>query len=610
MHVKVLITTLLLTLTILSSFHTHGTSYVVILEIDNSTEAPILLREQLFQQWHQLSLIPLPKGTELTNNTLADMLAKHLPEVIFTEQLAKDNTPIYTAYGSIPNGVRSYISWLVNTSSYSNGSNDQPPSKEPLINNLFERLTPSPQIRGRVFSTPIPDQNLIAIRLPEYSDAWNFRLYEIKNQTGGTSYVITPILQDDIDTPLPDDTGTPQPNDIDPPLQDEIDTLTTQFKAMSLPDVHHNKLYAPRPPRAKTPQGKVQIIPGPRPPSPFPIALPKIQLELTNEDRAFHHVLHGEDYHYTADQLQRSVRQRPELLGWQRVKTLQGGKSEFGAVQIYKPKPDGPPIVIKKIKEKHIRYRNLARETAILQKLRHNNIIAFEGMALRPTSGGGKELWMALTYMPDGDMEDLIDKSPRLLTNDNIKIIMQSLVDAVLYLHRNNIIHRDIKPGNILLVLANDKVVQVKLSDFGFVAATDNPANTQGGCGSAEYAPPELLWDQPRYYLKELDIWPIGVTLFASYVGLDIYPDSHAHTSDETVRWRRQNPDLEVASPKSLQRLLTARNKPPKSVKKMIEACCQPDPKDRPNIFALSQTPYIQSSLETKLQALRISSGR
>ena len=598
MYVKVPITTLLLTLTSLICFHAHGFPYAVILEIDNSTETAIHLRGQLSQPWRQLKLIPLPKGTELISNSLADILGKRLPEVMFTKQLAKDNAPIYTANSSIPNGIRSYISWLISTSSPNFGDDDdQPHSTTLIINKLFERLSPSPQTKIKVFSTTTPGQNLISIRLPDNSEAWHFRLSEVKHRTGEVSYTITPLRPED-------------PEDIDTPLQDDIDTLTTQFRAMSLPDVYHNKLRAAQPPRAKTPQGSAQIIPGSRPLPSSPISPLKKKLKLPYEDHAFLYVLRGEDYFVETEGLKLAIRQRPELLNWEHVKTLQGSKSEFGAVQIYRPKTNGTALVIKKIKEKNKSYKNLSRETTLLNKLRHKNIIAFEGMALRSASNGEKELWMAITYMPHGDMESLISDSPATLTNDNIKTIIKNLIEAVFYLHRNDIIHRDIKPGNILLMLENESVVQVKLSDFGFAASTDELSATQGACGSAEYAPPELLQHQPRFHLKALDIWPIGVTVYASYVGLDIYPDSKTIYMSDAVKWRLAHPDLEVASPKSLQRLQRARFTPPKEAKALIQACCQPNPGDRPDIFTLSQNPFIRQPIKTKIKALTTSSRR
>lgn len=103
-------------------------------------------------------------------------------------------------------------------------------------------------------------------------------------------------------------------------------------------------------------------------------------------------------------------------------------------------------------------------------------IVKFYDAYVEPVN---KEVCIVLEYMSGGSLQNLIDKGIKLDEN-NLAIVAYSVLQALIELHKRNIIHRDIKPGNILY----DHYGNVKLSDFGIVkelSSTGSLADTFTG---------------------------------------------------------------------------------------------------------------------------------
>lgn len=89
--------------------------------------------------------------------------------------------------------------------------------------------------------------------------------------------------------------------------------------------------------------------------------------------------------------------------------------------------------------------------------------------------------------------------------------MMHGVVSAIDYMHSRNVVHRDIKAENLLLVSRGDGWPEVKIIDFGFSTVL-KMTSTNSFLGTAGYLAPEIR--QHRSYSKSVDIWALGVLIY------------------------------------------------------------------------------------------------
>ena len=104
------------------------------------------------------------------------------------------------------------------------------------------------------------------------------------------------------------------------------------------------------------------------------------------------------------------------------------------------------------------------------------------------------------------------------------------------YLHQEGIVHRDIKPGNILVqnrdANRNAEILWVKLSDFGL----SKKGSLKTFCGSRTYFPPEILDGGKKRYTKAVDIWSLGIVVYELAYGLP-HPGYHDSKRCTAADW-------------------------------------------------------------------------
>jgi len=93
---------------------------------------------------------------------------------------------------------------------------------------------------------------------------------------------------------------------------------------------------------------------------------------------------------------------------------------------------------------------------------------------------------------------------------------MVQLIGACHYMHTHQVIHRDLKLGNLFL----DADMNIKVGDFGLAALIESPGERKKTiCGTPNYIAPEVLFDTANGHSFEVDTWSIGVILYTFVVG-------------------------------------------------------------------------------------------
>lgn len=186
------------------------------------------------------------------------------------------------------------------------------------------------------------------------------------------------------------------------------------------------------------------------------------------------------------------------------------GEGSFGKVYKGRRKHTGQTVAMKFImkqgkSEKDI--HNLRQEIEILRKLKHENII---GML---DSFEVAQEFCVVTEFAQGELFEILEDD-KCLPEEQVQAIAKQLVRALHYLHSNRIIHRDMKPQNILISPGS----VVKLCDFGFARAmSTNTVVLRSIKGTPLYMAPELVREQP--YNHTADLWSLGVILYELFVG-------------------------------------------------------------------------------------------
>lgn len=153
---------------------------------------------------------------------------------------------------------------------------------------------------------------------------------------------------------------------------------------------------------------------------------------------------------------------------------------------------------------------NARKEIRLLRGLRHRNVIALHEVYY---SQEKEKIYVFMEYCA-GTLKELLDSAPDLrFPEHQARNYFAQLMTGVEYIHSQGVIHRDIKPGNLLLSNSDE----VKISDFGVADELDRytaaPTCTSGA-GTPPFMAPELVNGMDTFDGCKADIWACGVTLW------------------------------------------------------------------------------------------------
>uniref|UniRef100_A0A8C7JTI1 Serine/threonine-protein kinase DCLK2 n=1 Tax=Oncorhynchus kisutch TaxID=8019 RepID=A0A8C7JTI1_ONCKI len=164
----------------------------------------------------------------------------------------------------------------------------------------------------------------------------------------------------------------------------------------------------------------------------------------------------------------------------------------------------------------------IQNEVAILRRVKHPNIVL-----LIEEMDTYSELYLVMELVKGGDLFDAITSTNRYTERD-ASGMLYNLANAIKYLHSLNIVHRDVKPENLLVYEHADGSKSLKLGDFGLATVVDGPLYTV--CGTPTYVAPEII-AETGYGLK-VDIWAVGVI---AYILLCGFPPFRGSSDDQEV---------------------------------------------------------------------------
>ncbi|HZS76789.1 MAG TPA: serine/threonine-protein kinase [Ktedonobacteraceae bacterium] len=146
------------------------------------------------------------------------------------------------------------------------------------------------------------------------------------------------------------------------------------------------------------------------------------------------------------------------------------------------------------------------REVYFMQAMNHDCILP-----CLDAGQYGPYHYMVMPYLGGGTLEDLIEERP--LTLEETQILLEQLSSALSYMHAHGIVHRDIKPTNILF----DENYLLYLADFGISSTLgEKPIHNGQVMGTAQYIAPEVL---DGYLDERSDIYSVGILLYQALTG-------------------------------------------------------------------------------------------
>jgi serine/threonine protein kinase len=152
----------------------------------------------------------------------------------------------------------------------------------------------------------------------------------------------------------------------------------------------------------------------------------------------------------------------------------------------------------------------LYAEIKIHRSLEHPNIVGFQDCFEDESN-----VYMTLELCPCGSLMDMLRRRRRF-TEPEARFFLVQLIGACYYMHTHQVIHRDLKLGNLLL----DSSMNIKVGDFGLAALIESPGERKKTiCGTSNYIAPEVLFDTANGHSFEVDTWSIGVILYTLVVG-------------------------------------------------------------------------------------------
>ncbi|PPQ72561.1 hypothetical protein CVT24_004890 [Panaeolus cyanescens] len=246
-----------------------------------------------------------------------------------------------------------------------------------------------------------------------------------------------------------------------------------------------------------------------------------------------------------------------------------GFLGEGGFARVYEVKDGrGARLACKVVTKSSLKTKKaktkLYAEIKIHRSLEHPNIVGFTDCF-----EDNDNVYMTLELCTSGSLMDMLRRRRRFSEPES-RFFMVQLIGACHYMHTHQVIHRDLKLGNLFL----DASMNVKVGDFGLAALIENPGERKKTiCGTPNYIAPEVLFDTANGHSFEVDTWSIGVILYTLVVGRPPF-----QTKDVKAIYKRIR-DNEYEFP--TDRVIST------AVQHLIQQILTPNPSERPTLHEI-----------------------
>lgn len=219
-------------------------------------------------------------------------------------------------------------------------------------------------------------------------------------------------------------------------------------------------------------------------------------------------------------------------------------------------------------------YFQLQAEIKIHRELKHRYVCQYKHYF-----EDKENCYILLELCHNQSLNEMIKRRKRI-TEPEAAYFMQQLVEATRYLHSENVIHRDLKLGNLFL----DKDMWLKVGDLGLATRVeDKDEKRKTICGTPNYIAPEIIQGDrsKRGHSFPVDIWSMGVILYTVLVGKPPYEAKDVKATYQRILHN------EYSFPRHVEISASAKN--------LIQSMLQSNPKDRPSLDDIDAHPFFRA---------------
>lgn len=202
----------------------------------------------------------------------------------------------------------------------------------------------------------------------------------------------------------------------------------------------------------------------------------------------------------------------------------------FGKVFLVRDKSNGTLYAMKVLRKDYIIKKNQIEHTkterSVLGRAVHHPYIVGLNMAFQTAD----KLFLVLDYCPGGELFFHLGKVGRF-PEERARFYAAQITLALEYVHKMDVIYRDLKPENVLL----DQNGNVRLTDFGLSkeGVSDHSTGANSFCGTPEYIAPEVL--RREGHGRAVDWWSLGALLYEMITGLPPFYSRNRETMFEKI---------------------------------------------------------------------------